>query len=386
LNVRSLDEKYILNRQAFVLYVLAKAGKAQPSWNVQLYNIRQSLNLYGRAYLAQALAMTDPADTRLNTMISDLVGSAALSATGAHWSEGSSDYWNWNTDTRSTAIILDALIRLDPKNPLLENVVRWLMINRTDGRWQSTQETAWSLMALTDWMIASGELQASYLYEAGLNGASLGSGTVSQDNLRQSQELTVDIASLLVDQVNRLTIARTDGPGNLYYTAHLTVDLPVEQVKALDRGIIIRRSYSTLEDPKTPITEIQLGQVFLAKLTIVVPESMHYIVIDDPLPAGVEAVDESLKTSQQLYTQPQAGWQGNPYLEGWGWWLFDHVEKRDEKVVLSVNFLPAGTYEYIYRVRATMPGTYHVIPPTAQEFYFPEVYGRGDGMLFVVKP
>jgi hypothetical protein len=31
-------------------------------------------------------------------------------------------------------------------------------------------------------------------------------------------------------------------------------------------------------------------------------------------------------------------------------------------------------------------GVFQVIPPTAQEFYFPEVYGRGDGSIFTVKP
>jgi uncharacterized protein YfaS (alpha-2-macroglobulin family) len=54
--------------------------------------------------------------------------------------------------------------------------------------------------------------------------------------------------------------------------------------------------------------------------------------------------------------------------------------------VLSADYLPAGTYEYVYLVRASFPGTYHVIPPTAQEFYFPEVYGRGAGSIFTVLP
>ena len=71
---------------------------------------------------------------------------------------------------------------------------------------------------------------------------------------------------------------------------------------------------------------------------------------------------------------------------GWGWWFFTHIERRDEKVVLSTDYLPAGTYVYNYLVRAASPGTFRLIPATAQEFYFPEVYGRNDGSLFVVKP
>ena len=35
-------------------------------------------------------------------------------------------------------------------------------------------------------------------------------------------------------------------------------------------------------------------------------------------------------------------------------------------------------------VRASVPGAYNVIPATAREFYFPEVYGRSAGSLFTV--
>jgi alpha-2-macroglobulin len=54
--------------------------------------------------------------------------------------------------------------------------------------------------------------------------------------------------------------------------------------------------------------------------------------------------------------------------------------------VLSADYLPAGTYVYTYLARAGTAGSYHVIPSTAFEFYFPEVYGRGAGSLFEVKP
>jgi uncharacterized protein YfaS (alpha-2-macroglobulin family) len=58
----------------------------------------------------------------------------------------------------------------------------------------------------------------------------------------------------------------------------------------------------------------------------------------------------------------------------------------DEKVVLSAEYLPSGTYVFTYLARASTAGTFQVIPVTAQEFYFPDVAGRGDGSVFVVKP
>jgi uncharacterized protein YfaS (alpha-2-macroglobulin family) len=240
-------------------------------------------------------------------------------------------------------------------------------------------------MALTDFMVASGELEANYEYEVALNGELQLQGTANADTLRETQQLQIDISELFSDELNRLAFGRSDGPGNLYYTTHLKAYLPVEEVDPLDKGIIISRQYVDASDHDTAITEIEQGETFLARLTIVVPNSLHYAVIEDYLPAGVEAVDQSLKTSQQVGAPERYDWDEYE-TTGWGWWYFDHVELRDEKVVISADYLPAGTYEYIYLVRAAVPGEYRVIPPTAQEFYFPEVYGRGAGSIFAVLP
>jgi len=100
-----------------------------------------------------------------------------------------------------------------------------------------------------------------------------------------------------MDEANRLTIARDAGPGNLYYTAHLNVFLPVEDIAPLDQGITVSRSYYNLDDLETPIEQTSQGEMILARLTLVVPQAVHYLVVDDPLPAGLEAVDQSLSTS-----------------------------------------------------------------------------------------
>ena len=163
------------------------------------------------------------------------------------------------------------------------------------------------------------------------------------------------------------------------------MSLPVEQIQPLDHGIIVSRSYYHLTDTETPVTEAQQGELLLARLTIVAPHALHYVVVDDPLPAGLEAVDQSLNTSPQSVEVPQVYAWEDVFWRGWGWWFFNHIEFRDEKVVLSTDYLPAGTYVYTYLVRASTPGVFQIIPTTAQEFYFPEVYGRGPGSLFTVK-
>ena len=372
------------NRQAFILYAMARGDVSVSTYIDELYGDRASLDIYGRAFLAQAIYQVDPADPRLETMAADFNSDAILSAGGTHWEEESPDYWNWNTDTRTTALVLAAMARIEPDSPLVANAARWLMAHRTDGRWQGTQETAWVLMGLTEFMVASGELEADYAYEVALNGEQIAEGQANPDTLRDTQTLVIDVADLFTDELNRLAIGRSEGGGNLYYTAFLEAAIPVEEVEALNRGIIISRSYFRADDPDNPVTRIEQGETFLARLTIVAPNTLHYVLVEDYLPAGLEAVDTSLKTSEQIGSPQSFDW--NRYLyEGFGWWVFEHVELRDEKVVLSAVTIPAGTYEYVYLVRAVTPGEFRVIPPTAWELYFPDVYGRGEGSLFIVE-
>ena len=382
-----LNKPEQLNLQSFLLYVLARAGQPDTSSSVRLFDDRQGMALYAHAFLAQTLYLIDPGDERIKTLLSDFNTAAIASATGTHWEEAVSDRWNWNTDTRTTAIVLSALSQIDPLNPLNANAVRWLMSHRTNGHWLGTQETAWSLMGLTNWMVASGELNANYQYAVGLNGERLGGGVANAESLRQTLVLKVDVADLLKAQANRLAFAHDGGPGNLYYTAHLTVDLPVEQIQPLDRGIIVSRSYYRLDGSETPVTEARVGEMLVARLTVIATNALHYVVVDDPLPAGLEAVNQELETSVQNTETSgfTSSWDGG-YWRGWGWWSFSHIQLRDERVVLSTDYLSPGTYVYTYLVRAGTAGTFHTIPPTAQEFYFPEVYGRGAGELFTVTP
>ena len=379
------DAEWRYNRQAFIAYVLARAfAREFPSSTAQnLYDNRAHLGNYGKAYLAQAFFLdTYGKSTRVKTLMSDLTSAAVLSASGAHWEEQEADYWNWNTDLRTTAIVLDAFIRIEPESVLTADAVRWLMAHRNSDGWGSTQETAWTLLALTDWLAVSKEFESDYSYAVGLNGESLQQGRVTPANLTESVNVPITNAQLS-EQVNYLVIARGAGTGNLYYTTYLDADLPVESVKALERGIIVSRQYFTLDDAKNPITQIQRGELVRVRVTIVAPSALHYVVVDDPLPAGLEAVDSSLLTDAQV---PSKYSVLDFARRGWGWWYFTHTELRDEKVVLSADYLPAGTYVFTYLARAGTAGSFNVIPTTASEFYFPDVYGRGDGTVFVVKP
>jgi len=413
------------NRLAYQLYVLGEYVRlidgaemeGELGRAITLFAVRHKLSRYGQATLAVALGLLDPEEeTRIDTLLADLVGDAVMSATGAHWQESAPDYWNMNTDVRTTAIVLWAMARHRPESDLLPNVVRWLMETRRSGDtqwryWESTYTTSWALTGLIAYMRASGELQGDFPYTVALNGEVLLEDRVDETTMDESRQLQIDIADLLVEHGNRLVIERLppdagdsieDQEGRLYYTAHLRYFLPAAQVEAEDRGIIVARQYERIDSEESDdgdhpeasssgISGASVGDTIRVKLTVIAPDDLHYVVVEDPLPAGCEAVDMSLETTSVVGERPSmhsvsAEEEDYWYRRyGWGWWWFSHSELRDEKVTLFASYLPRGAYEYTYLMRASVPGVYNVIPTSAYAMYFPEIWGRSDGRQFTVE-
>ncbi|MBE9508962.1 MAG: alpha-2-macroglobulin, partial [Chloroflexi bacterium] len=86
---RQLQSYREANLQAFVLYVMAEAGETgrASEYTTDLYDRREKLSHYGRAFLALTLGLIDENDDRITTLLSDIQNAAILSATGAHWEE-----------------------------------------------------------------------------------------------------------------------------------------------------------------------------------------------------------------------------------------------------------------------------------------------------------
>jgi len=400
LSIKATNSTWQTNREVFKVFALAnydatfaEDASEEMSRVVLLYNRREKMGVWAKALLANTFHIIDPEETsRIDTLMAEIYSEAIISATGAHWEEGYQDYRNMNSDTRSTAMVLSAIARFDSDNPLGANTVRWLMAVRKEGRWESTYETVWSLLGLTDWMIATGELDADYTYAVTLNDEEVMGGVANKDNVGEQEKLQIEIADLLLDQANRLVFERSaegdqTGDGRLYYTAHLNYYLPIDDLEPLDRGIIVSREYRLADDPEKSISEAKVGDVIQVRLTIIAPNDLHYLILEDPLPAGCEGIDTSLETTSVTMEEPsldRTDKTKGPWWRWWwyGWWSPTHTELRDEKVALFATYLSRGTYQYTYLMRASLPGQFHVIPTTAYEMYFPEVFGRSAGMIF----
>jgi hypothetical protein len=409
------DETWQLDRLAFELFALTSAQNSlsaasgqQPDQTIDLtpyaslftdlYNLRSQLNPWAQALLALAFESQSPGSGEARTLISDLQASAVRSAAGAHWELSEPEPQNMVTSISNSAIVVYSLAQRDPSAALLTDAVRYLMANRqADQSWSSTYATAWTLMALTEVVKGTGELGGDFTYGAWLNNAPLLSGQASGPDQLTPARASIPISELYPDAPNQLAIQRDSGAGKLYYSALLQVSRPVEQAEPVAQGVSISRQYFPAGTDCqaagcTPITSALSGEMVTVRLTLTLPHDVHYLMVEDYIPAGVEILDTRLKTSQQgLNLGPEAGPAelpydpANPFADGWGWWLFRSPQVYDDHIAWAADYLPAGTYELTYTLVLYQPGEYRVLPARAWQFYFPEVQGTSAGEVFIVK-
>jgi len=113
------------------------------------------------------------------------------------------------------------------------------------------------------------------------------------------------------------------------------------------------------------------------RLTMVAEARRYHVALVDPMPAGLEAVNPELATTEKLpvdETKPE----DKMTTRYWWWWRpwYEHENMRDERVEAFTSLLWDGVYNYSYVARATTPGSFVVPPARAEEMYSPETFGR----------
>ncbi len=390
---------YGLDTIAFMQFALAQANTFNEDIVKQLYDARDRMSQAGRAWLAFTINKFNSADSRARDLISNLESSAILNSSGAHWESSEGDFFSRDSTIYTTSTVVYVLAQLDAANPIVPNAVRYLAAHRNANKlWNIGHDNAWAILALNAAMVGMGEVRADFAFDAKLNGNPLTSGDIAGIQVAPITA-TVPLEFLSPNSPNLLTINREDGLGRLYYNATLQLNRPVQDVKPLDQGMRIERAYCaiTLSGPLakskrcSPLSSIpaDANRQFTAQLTLTLPHDAYYVIVEDFIPAGTEILDQNLETSQQSFeaTEVQVQFEeDDPFAEGWGWWLFNPPQIRDESILFTADYLPAGTYVLTYTLTPLQAGEYQVLPAHAWQAFFPEVQGTSAGVVFEIEP
>jgi len=370
-NLTTVRERDRLSEAVLAAFVLGRLGKADVASLQALFDLRHDLPVFARALLLWGLAESrhDPAVRILERELETLV---TVRGNRAEVSEPGSERWvhYFASSARLHALVLRALLAADPKTELAPPLVRSLLEARRGGAWETTQEAAFSLLALEGYASAQEKLPKTLV----------GSVYLGQDKLGQVRfEPTALSAKTFSRRMSELhapldLVVAAEGDGAVFYEARLRFarrELPLDPV---EQGFVIERSLAPA-DPnlQNPIgdpldqTTFPAGSLVVSDITVLVPSRRRFVVIDDPLPAGFEAVDFHLTTSGG----PQPTTSSDGYSQAWF-----REEMRDDRVLYFVDDMPAGLYRYRYLARATTMGKYVVPPSRVMEMYQEEVFGR----------
>lgn len=381
--------------RAYALYILSLLKRPQPALMEKLYADRNNLSLFGKAYLLKAIHQSRIMEPAKEALIKELLNKIKVTAGEAHFEddEGRDGGWIFTSNGRTTAIILQALIETGIDHPALSAVARWL-INRQlalmKGSFFSTQENFYLFWSLGEFYSlkerVAADFRASFsLGEKILVEETFTRGTREIKKARFSLEELIQKQKISLGKEYPLKVEK-EGKGTLYYGLKLNY-APAFQVSPRDEGIAVVIRINPLEPDKKgrAPNEIKAGSLAVVILEIAVPQELLYVVVEDPLPAGFEAINPSFVTeSEEAQRRLEELIRAEPSKPKPWWTGFNHIERHDNRVILFADSLTPGVHVHRYLVRALNFGTYVVPGTKIEQMYAPEVFGRSHEMTIKI--
>lgn len=359
----------------------------------QLFALRSELGAQGKALLASALeALQIPDDERPAVLLRNLVDhEVRRPAWGTtHYGTARGAITWYDAGVESTARVLEAFLAIDPADPRVPEMVRWLLENRQGSHHDSTRSTAIVAFALARYSRHSGELDPALQTEVWLDGRLLERFSITQADLfRRRYALTIPAAALEPGE-HRLEIRRS-GRGPLYWGAALSFFSREDPVPADGNRLALARGYHRMVDEraeriehflvngrteerlvpywvrrKEPIadgTPLVPGERILVEIEVDSALACSYLMFVDPKPAGLETIDVR-----------------SGYLGG----TFSYRELRDSQVLHFASRLPAGRSTLRYELRVERPGRFRALPATAEAMYLPHLRANSASTAHVV--
>jgi uncharacterized protein YfaS (alpha-2-macroglobulin family) len=376
---------------AYALYVRRLLGDPDPARARRLIDEAGGVEktpLEALGWLLPVLAGDSKSAATSEAIMKFLANRVSETAGAAHFVTSYSDGAHVLLHSARTAdgILLDALIGQDPKSDLIPKLVAGLLNQRKAGRWSSTQENAFILLALDRYFNTYEKATPDFVARAWLGEHFAG----EQPYRGRSTDISeIKVPMKLLAEVGEAPVTiQKEGAGRLYFRIGMQYAPADLKPPPADHGFSVRRTYEAIEDADDVRRDadgtwrVKAGAKVRVRLGMVAPGRRYHVALVDPLPAGFEAMNPALAVTGSIPADPK-----KEVSPTW-WWSrswYEHQNLRDERAEAFASLLYEGVYDYSYVARATTPGTFVVPPPKAEEMYAPETFGRGAGDRVIIE-
>lgn len=288
------------------------------------------------------------------------------------------DYYN--SSTREIAICLLAAMEVGGAPKKSEEWAGYLIRSlRPEGRWYSTADTGWCLLALTRFY-KSVEPKSKRPVKVTVNYAG-----------QEPIEVTVtdSTAYVSLDPFKLLEGGSIDLKSDSKMLINYSLDLTYPDVST---DPATRSSHFTLNKKMENLngkTEIRVGDVIRVTLHIDLRQPsdsyrrFRYLALVDPVPAGLVPINSELKSEG---VEEKENREGKPTFSDFSNFTPNHMEFRDDGVRVFKNQAWGGTYRYSYLARAAVEGDFWMRGSRISLMYDPDYFGRTEGKRVQILP
>ena len=372
--------------RAVALAALAQRGELQIA-DLQRYETQlPRMGLFGEALYAQAAALTRGGDGALQAATERMLARGQQSAGSFMLSDDDDTGYAWllGSRLRSNCAALSALIARGgdgSDDELAMKLARSITQARgTRTHWENTQENLFCTRALIDYVDRYEAVPLKMTASAVLDGQTLGEVQLAGG---RSATLEKPLDAKAAGAARDLQI-RGDGDGRAYVTTTLRYATP-PPTAPIAAGLSVARHYFVRRDGQWqplegPSMAVRQGEQLKIELSVDVPAWMTYVVVDDPVPAGIEPVNPDLATASGLAADEiEAASPAYPYP-------FYYRALRFDAVRFHADEVAAGHYKLAWIGQAVATGEFAVGETHVERMYEPDVFGNGVAVRLKVEP
>ncbi|MCU0588407.1 MAG: MG2 domain-containing protein [Syntrophobacteraceae bacterium] len=400
--------------RAVALLALAGRGRLSREELERFESHVPEMSLFGKALYLQALTRVAGTEMARKEALRQILAQADHSPSGVVFRETLDPRVRsllLSSTVRDHGAILSALLAYEASQgegrselgALPRRLAHGIVQGRKSRRhWRSTQENLFAVKALIDFSRTFERDRGPMTVRTWLDDLQLGSGDFKE---RSSPPLALEYRTRPEDpgRKARARLAMT-GDGLLYHSLALLYETPVVEPRDPSEGpavgspsaegalagLEVHREYSVERDGQWVLmhgaSDVRLGDLVRVDLFVSTQAERYFVVLDDPIPGGMEPVNRDLATASLADVEkgrlplPQGSY-GEQFQE---WRRFSssrlafyHRELRHDGARFYSEVLPAGRYHLTYVAQAVAPGLFTALPPRAEEMYNPEVFGKG---------
>ena len=391
--------------RAVTLAALSNRGRISLSDLERYQSHVSSMDLFGKAHYLQAALNVQGAETIALDVAKQILAHSSQTGGKIFFNETLDDSYKriMATPMRANGAILSAFTKLSEmkEGSKLSGDVPFKLvrsITQTSGNrdhWENTQENVFCMNALINYSRVFEKKKPNIVIQSFIDEKLMGETTfkdLRDDPVTFQKPITKNDPG----RKAKVKITRK-GKGRVYYASRINFARLEEDATPTNAGIEIRREYSVERKGKWILLnnpmKINRGELIRVDIYLSLPTVRNFVVVDDPVPGGVEPVNRNLATSSDFDAD-----KGDYKASGGSWWFhfsdwiyynasrwsFYHQELRHDSVRYYSDYLSAGNYHLSYTAQAIAEGEFIAMPIHAEEMYDPDVYGKGITGKFII--